>query len=274
MKKVITIILISFLLLMVFGAAASETLEELTAHRDELLSELAQVNAARGKLLKEQGEAVADGNLGKIKDLFPDEVLACIIRDECAKFSIEQTVTAEELEKITWLDVESGASHGLVTDLTGIGYLTNLKTIYGYRSGIEYLPDEMQNCVYLETLSIWYCNLKALPDWIGNLQSLDYINIAHTDVSILPESICDLVNLKILSAWDTKLTALPEGIGNLINLEELSIGNTSVSALPESIGNLSNLKELDIHNTKITSLPESIYNLHLEELNMGGTSIK
>ena len=275
MKKCVALILAAVILAAApLAMAENEELEALTERRNELLTELAAINAQRGALLKAAGETETAGTIGKIKDLFPDEALACAVRDKCGKFSIEQTVTADELKTITALYIEKNSGYGLIRDLTGIGYLENLVYLFASYSGVETLPEDMANCTSLECLALGYSAIRELPDWIGQLQALKSLTIYDTKIAEIPESIGDLTRLETLGVSNTKISALPDSIGDLLNLKSLNISETDVAELPDTIGNLVHLRELDISNTKITALPESVYNLQLTYLNMGGLPIK
>lgn len=263
MKK--SIIVILALLILYTCSAMAETTdysmltdEELAALRDAKLAELTTISTEIGRRNHSAATAADNESLGKFKDLFPDEVLAMIIRDKCAKFSIEQTVTQAELDKITSLRILSTA-YGRLSDLTGIGHLRNLKSLESYYYDGESLPEDLCTLQHLESLSIWVA---------GNYGA-GYIKLA-----VLPESIGNLTSLKCLDLQCCSITELPESIGNLNNLEYLNVNHTYIAALPESIGNLTKLKELHIGYTSITELPESIWSLTLDKLYMGGLPIK
>ncbi len=255
MKKAFVLFIALLCAFTVMIAAAEDlsalTLEELTARRQQLIDELTQVNALRGSMIRQQeldGET-SEESLGKIIDLFPDEQLAVIVRDKCAKFSIEQPVTASDLEKVTSLDLYWLND----VNLDGIELLTNLQYLqlsYRYKGDF---PEGIKSCKNLETINMSGCeNVTRIPEWIGQLSKLQNITMQSCGLTSIPDSICDLQNLRYL----------------YLN------GNKAISALPENIGNLVNLKELSIADTAISSLPDSIWNLQLNKLDMSGTSIR
>lgn len=255
MKKLIALFLC---LALCFSAQAviaedlsSLTLEELTEKRRQLLEELSQVNAVRGAMLKQQADegTSSDEALGKIINLFPDEAFAKIIRDECAKFSIEQTVTQADLDRIT----DPTLSFSEIHSFEGIGLLRNLRL---FRMGSKYdgaFPEGLRTCKNLETIEMTYCeNVTEIPEWIGELEKLVSISVQCCSLSKIPDSICSLQKLKRL----------------YVN------SNKGIKALPENIGNCVSLKELNIAYTSIETLPDSIWNLQLTSLDMSGTSIR
>lgn len=192
--------------------------------------------------------------LGKIKELFPDKALAKFVRDALGKISIEQTVTQAELDTITWLSISSDKDYGDFSDLTGIGYLRNLKNFCLY-SSMEYLGTEF-------------------PEEFYTLTKLQDLSVPGQKITALSESIGNLTNLVYLIVRDTEITTLPESIGNLTKLEYLDVSNTEIASLPESIGNLTKLYNLNISYTNIKELPDSIWNLKLDTLGMKGLPIE
>lgn len=253
MKKLLALVLVLICLLAVASAEdlSALSLEELTAKRQALIEELTQVNAVRGNLIRQQVEegTGTDESLGRIIDLFPDENLAIVIREGCAKFSIEQTVTQADLDKITIISERLSDIH----DLTGIGLLRNLEYIGLDDNYDGPFPEEIRNCPALRT--IWIVNnehITELPEWIGELTNLEIIDLYRDNITRLPDSLCTLPKL-----------------------EELDVHNNSaLTSLPQNIGNCSTLKRLYISYTGISELPASLYNLELTVLKMEGTSIK
>lgn len=254
MKKLLSVLLIMTLAAVMIPAMADDlssmSLEELTQKRQQLIDELAQVNALRGSMIRQQAEdgVVPEGALGKIIDLFPDEEFAKIIRDECAKFSVEQPVTQAELDRITKPTLTFSHIHSF----EGIGLLRNLRL---FRMGSYYdgpFPEGLRTCKKLESIEMSYCeNVTKIPEWIGELDKLETISIECCNLMNIPDSICELQNLKILSVHSNKgITALPKNIGNCVALKELDIGYTSIASLPDSIWNLQ-LSELDMSGTSI-----------------------
>lgn len=262
LKRYLGILLIAILTLSCFVSAFAEDASEeaLLARKAELLAELTEINTQLGQAQKEKLLSSSEEALGKIKDLFPDEVVAIWVRDQIGKFSIEQPVTQEDLDKIT--EFRMFDTYGTPNDLTGIGYLRNLKRILidnNNSSGFtgESFPDDFYTLSKLETVYAWECvgykksNILTISPAIENMTALQYFSINYANVTEIPDEIC-----------------------NLTNLETLGLGNTKITSLPENIGNLKKLTYLNIENTGVTALPDSIWQLNLETLKMAGTSIK
>lgn len=237
---------IAFLLAMMMVLSASLVLaedysamsnEELEAILNQSQSECTEILSEIGRRIREQETAPKEGSLGKIKDIFPDEVVACYIRDELNKFSIEQPVTQEELDTITVFGVSNDFGDAIY-DLTGIGYLRNLTRVSFY------------------TNNGWCAHYmgETLPDEFYTLEKLTYLNLSWIN--------------------PVKLTEISDKLGNFTELTYLGLENTQVTELPETIGNLRKLKTLNIKNTKISTLPDSIWTLGIEELEMAGSGVK
>jgi Leucine-rich repeat (LRR) protein len=279
MKKMLAVVLA---IVMFCSLAFADSLEELTQRRQELFDELDEINETRGRLIREAATTPSDETLGRIIDLFPDEELAKLVRDACGKYSIEETVTVADLQSVeslslSVLDIRQESfsiqsdviylsdlllsqqvsvyqAHDDIHDLTGIGYLANLRTLdlTGKFDGTT-LPDDMRNCTSLTSINLNSCiDLVEIPEWIGELENLEYIDLSWTSIQTLPES-----------------------TGHLLKLHTLIVRNChNLTTLPLTIGNCQNLRYLDIAYTAITVLPISIWNLDIEDLDMRGTPIQ
>lgn len=233
MRKLLSFLLISLLLFSCIVQSFAEefdqmSVDELLSARNDLINELYSINVELGNRYRTKSPSEDGKSLGKIKELFPDEALAMVVRDSCAKFSIEQTVTQSDLDKIKSIQLFS-REHGDFTDLTGIGYLRNLQTFSLYNS-MEYLgtilPEEFYTLTNLTTIELAGSKLATLSESLGNLVNLKKLDISRTDVAKLPNSIGNLVNLKYLDIGYTKITELPDSIWTL------SLDSLNMAALP------------------------------------------
>lgn len=233
--------LMAMLLLMGTWALAEDyaalTDEELAAMLSQSRDESTELLSEMGRRIREKETTPDDTSLGKIKDVFPDEVVACYIRDELNKLSIEQPVTQAELDTITVFGVPDDYGDAIY-DLTGIGYLRNVTRVSFY------------------TNNGWCAKYmgETLPDEFYTLTKLEYLNLSWIN--------------------PIKLTKLSDALGNFTELTYLGLENTQLTELPETIGNLRKLKTLNISNTKISALPDSIWTLELEEIDMAGSGVK
>lgn len=203
----------------------SMTKDQLIAERDKLYSELAQINMMLGETNKLNGEQ----GPYEIKNLFPDEALAKLVRDATRKFSINQNVTQEELDQVKYISIFHG-DYGDFNDLTGIGLLHNLETFDLY-NGTKYLgtvfPDEFYELKKLKSISVCGSSIISLSDKVGNLENLEELDVSYTGISLLPDSIGNLSNLKDLDIAFTKITELPDSIYTL-SLDKLDMGGLPI----------------------------------------------
>lgn len=236
------------------------TTDELQVMLKEISEEIGRRIMKKNNSTAEKSADSGDKSLGRIIDIFPDEVLAKTVRDSCGKISIEQNVTQNDLDKITYISI--AGSNNDIYDLTGIGYLRNVESIAlisCYKNTT--LPDELYFLPKLEAINIMSGNLTALSPLLGNLISLTYLGISGCNITTIPETIGTLHNLKSISLLGNNITSLPDTIGNLVNLDTLSVCENHLSALPDSICNLYNLKTLVIFRNEISVLPDNIGNL-------------
>lgn len=207
MKKTICIVLVLLVSLIAVANAetdmSSMTDEELYALRVQINQELASRN---------RNTNIPEG--ATIADLFPDTVFAKQIRDSIGAFSINDIVTQERLSKVDsvhFLNKNDG-----LTNLEGIQYLTNLRSLLlYYLSGLNEIPEEIGELLYLREISFEKCGISKLPDSICNLVNLTWFDISYTDISSLPNDFGNLSALKELDISHTRITSLPESIYSL-----------------------------------------------------------
>ena len=209
MKRVFIILLLAVVLLASTAQAYTDT-DLANMSTDELLALRAEINneiAARYEPpVIEEGKTLIE--------IFPDEYLAKLIRDEIGLFSTKDQVSQDKLDKITKIWILN-SDKGIKT-IEGIQYLRNL----------EYLYIRFQE------------SLHDIPEEIGSLQKLKIVEFGYSKIKSIPDSFCNLVNLEKLELYHTDIDSLPNDIGNLQSLKELNIGCTNIKELPASIYNL------------------------------------
>ena len=222
MKKVICIVLVLLASLVVVANAETDisqmSLEELYQLRSE-------INDRIVALCSSMKEIQSEGDLGTIAELFPDEAFAKAIRNELNKLSISQPVTQEELNSITKMYIGSSNAFGNINSIEGIGYLTNLESLYIVNYAAE--------------------NMTSLPDELFSLTNLNCIFISGSSIKEVPSLIGNLINLKTLSLGGSDITTLPNDLANCKYLEKIDISHTDITELPEVLYSL-NLKEIDM----------------------------
>lgn len=109
---------------------------------------------------------------------FPDPILWARICSEAGKEGAE-SLTAEDLAKITYIGHSGDFYRGWIEDLTGIGYLTNLESVYFSEEKITDVSP-LAECKKLKTIDIRECDVTTLPDFshLENLKTLYFIYTA------------------------------------------------------------------------------------------------
>ena len=207
-----------------------------------------------------------------ISRIFPDPYLAERVAQILEK-NINDIVTAEELASYTGnLDCPPGE----LSDLSGIGYLTGLKSLNCTKNEVKMIPAEIKNLVNLETLD--FCkaySLENIPAEIGTLKKLKVARFGLTSISCIPKEIGSLKNLQVLQLGANNIESVPKEIGNLKKLQYLDLHYNKISSIPDSICSLTDLRELELSHNEITKLPDSMGNLtKLATLNLFNNKIK
>ena len=212
MKRLLSALLILVVLLSSVYYAAAEDLSAMS--EDDLLALRLAINnelAARY-----EPPVLEDGMI--LKDIFPDKNLAIYIRDEIGAFSINDSVTQEDLNRVK--DIQISGKKNSISSLEGIQYLTNMTFINIYdQPGAFYIPDCFDVLTNLNTVWLRYSDITELPPSIVNCTSLKELNITHTAISSLPEDIGNLSLLKKIDISYTRITSLPDSI-RLLDLDE------------------------------------------------------
>ena len=180
-----------------------------------------------------------------------------------------------DLAKITELDC--GIKD--ISNVEGIGKLTNLQKADLNTNPLKSLPAEIKNLTKLKKLDAHNAGLEKLPPEIGQLKALENLHLgfefAHypNRLTTLPKEIGNLSNLKKLNLTSNQLVSLPDTIGKLSKLEFIDLGKAEFTlqynqlhSLPASITNLTNLKALGLGGNKITALPSDIGRLSKLEI--------
>lgn len=209
MKRVFIILLLAVVLLASTAQAYTAT-DLANMSTDELLALRAEINNE----IAARYEPPVIEEVKTLIEIFPDEYLAKLIRDEIGLFSTKDQVSLDQLKKIEYIWIFN--SDKGVTSLEGIQYLTNLVSLQiDFQKSLTYIPEEIGNLSHLKVFDVTYCPIDKLPD-----------------------SFCNLTNLEEAKFYYTNLEKLPDDIGNLKSLKELDISNTKIKELPASIYNL------------------------------------
>lgn len=205
-----------------------------------------------------------------IAQTFPDPKLAQLIAKNYASGNVNTVLTQPLIDSITTI---IGGNQG-ITDLTGIGYLTELQSIILNNNSIASIPSEIGNLDNLNILSLTSNQLTDLPSEISQLSSLTSLYLDFNKIEDFPIAITDLTSLINLEMNNNQLTTLPPEIGNLEQIELLVFNQNQLTEIPSEIGNLSNLIKLSFYKNQLSSLSLEIGNLSaLDFLDVGSNQL-
>jgi Leucine-rich repeat (LRR) protein len=146
-----------------------------------------------------------------------------------------------------------------ITDISGIEYATNLRSLTVSGTGITGLPAGFANLTLLENLDLSNNNLASFPGALLGLAGLKKLDLKMNGITALPAGIDGLANLEELNLYLNGLTSLPSSIGDLTHLKKLILHRNHISSLPVSIGNLTSLVELTVWDNWLAGLPAGIF---------------
>lgn len=191
--------------------------------------------------------------------------LAKIIELNCG---VKDISNVEGIGKLTNLEKANLNTNPLKSLPAEIKNLTKLKKLDAHNAGLEKLPPEIGQLKALENLHLGFefapypNRLTTLPKEIGNLSNLKKPNLTSNQLASLPDTIGKLSKLEFIDLGKAEFTlqynqlhSLPASTTNLTNLKALGLGGNKITALPSDIGRLSKLEILDIRDNPIYSLP-------------------
>ena len=196
----------------------------------------------------------------------PDLVLRAAIAEKLGK-SPNTPITAEEMKKVTELNVQNKGNQG-IRDLTGLQFATNLRKI-------NFSDNEISDLSPLASL----INLREL--WLHDNPLLDIspvralTNLTHLEVDTNELSdispVRDLTNLVYLELDHTLVSDISP-VRGLINLTTLILNSTLVSDLSPVAG-LINLERLGFSNRNLSDLSPLAGLINLKSIHSWGNSI-
>ena len=141
--------------------------------------------------------------------------------------------------------------------------------------GLRFIPDEIFELSWLETLDLGNNHLTFIPDEISKLKNLHTLYLYRNDLTNLPSSIAQLTNLAYLDLSKNKLTSIPNTITNLTSLCTLNLRYNQLTTVPNAISYLKNLYTLNFSFNQLVDLPVWLVNLpHLTTLYLRGNFIE
>lgn len=179
--------------------------------------------------------------------VFKDPALEEAVRNKLA--NLTGKITIEQVEQITKLDVNSTSTTTLVSDLSGIEYLTNLREINLTMTEVSDLSP-LSNLQSLRIVYLAGCNITDISP-LANLTNLYALMLNFNqieDISIVK----NMPNLGYLTVGDNKISDFSP-IAGLTNLTFLQIFSSNISDI-SFLSRLTKLKSLEATYNNITDI--------------------
>ena len=184
----------------------------------------------------------------------PDSNLEKAIREEL-ELPDEIPLTQREMLRLTNLE----AAEKGITDLTGLEYATNIKSLRLHHNPIVAISP-LVHLTKLEGVHLWGCQIVDLSS-LRNLKNLRGVFLGHNQISDI-SPLGELTNLTYLHLQSNQTVDL-DPLADLSNLRELWIQDNSVEDIA-TLANLIQLTHLRLYNNQIHDIG-SLANLTLLE---------
>ena len=181
--------------------------------------------------------------------IIPDPNLATAVR-ETLGLGANDDITQTNIQRLTSLEAENRR----ITNLAGLEYATNLKTLVLSHNQISNVS-QLSTLTNLTVLSIWDNNISDVSalSTLTNLKTL-YLNGNNiSDVSALAA----LTNLYSLALHGNNISDV-SALAALTNLNELYLYNNQISDV-SPLTSLTNLEILHLHDNQIAALPVGLF---------------
>jgi hypothetical protein len=125
-----------------------------------------------------------------------------------------------------------------------IGKLDSLEVLnLSLNKGLKFLPQEIGNLSFLQSLNVNTTILEELPSTVGNLHALKTIDISYCQLKTLPAELANCVNLQHVNAEYNVIDSIPLSITSLgasfihqfIDFNDNSICRDVQDQIPEAV---------------------------------------
>ncbi|MBC1383169.1 LPXTG cell wall anchor domain-containing protein [Listeria innocua] len=202
-----------------------------------------------------------------INEIFPDAKLAIIMKEYLRKANVTDSVTQEELNKIT---IVSGNAVG-IESLEGIQYLPNVTTFNFKGEKIQDISllskftklenldlsenpikdfSPIANLTKLHTLNLMDSEISDIS-FIANLTELNSLFLSYNSITDI-SPLANLTNLDYLYMEDNQITDITP-LKNMKNLINLYISQNQIKDIT-TIAELTNLQALSISENQIVNI--------------------
>ena len=158
----------------------------------------------------------------------PDPNLKQLIRET---LSLPESVPLTQQQMLRLTILNAGGDRG-ITNLTGLEYATNIRSLLLYRNPIVDITP-LAHLTKLDSFNLWECRIVDLSP-LRDLKNLRHIRLGYNQISDL-SPLVELINLTVLQVENNQIVDFSP-LANLINLRELRIHNnlgTDISPLQE-----------------------------------------
>ncbi len=136
------------------------------------------------------------------------------------------------------------------------------------------VPEWIQRCHGLRSLSLQSNKLQTIPSWLGKLRCLAALDLSRNPINTIESSFEGIGSLERLSLSCCNLTEGAHLIGNCSKLSDLSITEGRVSGSVDWIESLTNLQRVSFERLLFDGLSEhQVSHPNLMTLNLRGASI-
>ena len=134
--------------------------------------------------------------------------------------------------------------------------LNEITELYLVKSGLSYIPEDIDRLSNLTHVVLWKNRLKHLPDSICNLHQLEVLDVRDNQLSKLPDDIGSLSCLRHLNVQKNRIKSLPSSISKL-PYGWMSLSENRLVSLPQSIAEMDTLITLVLNKNRLNKLSGS-----------------
>ena len=137
------------------------------------------------------------------------------------------------------------------------GKMKRLRELDMARCGLTCLPEDLDQMVNLETLSLRDNSLSHLCNGFKNMTKLTWVSLGENPFESLEEEFPfdTLVNIEYLDLDHTNMKTLPGGIGQMVKIKQISLYGNQLECLPKEFCNLPSDAQVYLFDNPLSSPP-------------------
>ena len=168
----------------------------------------------------------------------------------------------KNLENVTRLWLLDGDLEGFPCALCQLNKLTHL-TLTGNEKIKEIPPEACGKMKRLRGLYMEKCGLACLPEDLDQMVNLEQLSLSYNSLSHLCDGLKNMTKLRILWLNDNPFECLEDEFpfDTLVNVELLELSNTNMKSLPGQIGQMVKIKNIWLPQNNLKCLPKEFCNL-------------